>query len=256
MKIIHFALFFCIIFACCSDKQTKETVVEKEIKNEKTIKERLHSYFFYGDETPAIIFNNVNIRYDQNPNEVAFLNHKIQWIESEEEDIGSKIKIDDDLFTLKGKKTLNNVEGTTKNDVDFANNWRQIRYYNYNQQELICIEMVSYPCTGIGCGVNYYLLYDIKHKTKNYFGTYRIDDYELQLFNFNNDDKGQLDFVSKTNLNHDKTIVFELFSLGKDGIFRIQKNSKGQKYELKHTVVENSTGAKETLSENWFEPIN
>ncbi len=82
-----------------------------------------------------------------------------------------------------------------------------------------------------------------------------MDDDNLQIFNFNNADGGQLYFVSKTYLNHGETTIYELFSLGKDGIFRIQKNSKGQKYELKYTAIEDSTGVKETLLENWFEEV-
>ncbi len=116
MKTAHFSLLFFLIFTCCSSKQTKVAVVKKE----QSIKERLHNYFYYGDKKPAIIFNNVE--YNHNQPEVAFLNHKIQWISSKEEDENgvTKIKIDDDIFTYQGKMTLNNVEGTRKDDVGFA----------------------------------------------------------------------------------------------------------------------------------------
>lgn len=234
----------------CSYNHTKEEVIKKDIKIEKTIKERLDNYF---DDivTPAIIAN--NIEYHHNQREISFSNHKIKWIENDKW-TESKIQIDDDLFSLKDEMTLNNIEGITKDKVDFANNWRQIKYFKYNDQELIGIEMDNYPCTGHGCSVSYFLLYDLKHKTKNFFGTYEMIG-ELQLFNFNNGDDGQLDFISKTNANKGVTTIYELFSLGEDGIFRIQKDSKGHEYQLKYTVIEDSTGKKETLDENWFEKI-
>jgi methionine-R-sulfoxide reductase len=49
------------------------------------------------------------------------------------------------------------------------------------------------PCVGLGCSVDFFLIYDVKTKTKNFFGTFRTDR-ELELFNYGNDEK--IDFVA------------------------------------------------------------
>ena len=113
------------------------------------------------------------------------------------------------------------------------------------------------PCTGLGCSVNYYLIYDVLTKTKNFFGTFRTDN-ELELFNFGNDDK--LDYVSKTYNGdaHGSTpieFIYELYSMEANGQFNGQKNSNGLTYQIKHTTFPNDTTEADKFEEHWIVKI-
>lgn len=121
--------------------------------------------------------------------------------------------------------------------------------------------MSFYPCTGLGCSVDYFLFYDLRHKTKNYFGTFRADN-ELKLFHFNNDERYSIDYLSKsyydlTDSSGDKReIVYELFSLSDKGKFILQKDNQGMPYFIKHRfAAEDTTSFEETWQKRWFEKI-
>jgi len=213
------------------------------------------AYYADKDEIePEIIINNV----EGNKTVVPFFKHRVKWIDKESE---TKIQIDDDLFSLKKAVTLNNVQGADVDSVDFVNNWDQIKYFKFNDDELIGIRMSFYPCTGLGCSVDYFLIYDLRRKTKNFFGTFRADD-ELKLFHFNNDNEYSIDYLSKsyydlTDSSGDKReIVYELFSLSDKGEFLLQRDNKGIPYYIKHRFSgDDTTRFEEKWEQNWFEKI-
>ncbi len=236
-------------------KQDEKTATELQGKslNETPVYDRLKNHFDLYRITPSIIINNTQ----GNQTDIQLGNYKIKWINNEDE---TKIKIDNDLFTLKDKETLNVVNGIVRNKkdaVDFANNWDEVRLYKYNEDEYIGIRMPSYPCVGLGCSVHYFLIYDTKTKTKNFFGTFRVDN-ELELFNFSNDDK--IDYVSKTynaDIHNAETIeiVYQLYSIDTDGKFREQKDENGLTYQIKHTTFPTQPAKFEELIENWVVDI-
>lgn len=113
------------------------------------------------------------------------------------------------------------------------------------------------PCTGLGCNVDYFLIYDVKTKAKNFFGTFSANN-ELELFNFNNDDK--IDYVAKT-YNGDAhgltpiEFIYELYSMDTNGTFIAQKDKGGLKYQIIHTTFPNDTTKSDKLTEHWITQI-
>jgi len=242
-------LFF-LTLVSCNEKKSKSSVVKKFIaikKQEKVIDttqyfEELNSYFDLYKLTPSIVVNNVN-----NDDVLAEIgNHKIKWIDSDEE---TKIKIDDDLFSFKNVKALNDEA-----KVDFVNNWDQIQLYKYNGKEIIIVRMSFFPCNGLGCSADYFLVYDVLSKGKSYFETFRTNR-EIELFDFDNDDK--IDYVSKTykgDYNSETPIesIYELYSLEKDGKFKLQKDKKGLAYQIKITTFPEKLNKIDEYSEYWI----
>ena len=241
--------------ASCADKKPNDTTAQKTDKIETKIVEnenidtRLKNHFQFYSIKPTIEINNIK----GNQTNIQLANHKIKWFNTDDE---TKIKIDNDLFTLKDKVTLNIVH-YGKDTVDFANNWDEIKLFIHNEREYIGIRMSFAPCTGLGCSVNYFLIYDVETKSKNFFGTFRVND-ELELFDFRND--SSIDYVSKTFNGdvHGSTpieFLYELFSLGKNGQFKELKDNSGLTYQIKHTTFSNDTTKADELWEHWITKI-
>lgn len=156
-----FILIFLALFSTCfaqqakvlpipiADEQPPKPPIKKPKKPQRqykeSVEEKLKNYFYGREIVPSIIVNNTE--HDQT--KISLENNKIAWIRGEKE---TKIKINDDLFTLEGKKTLNDVDGKEQ-DVDFANNWEQIKFHKFGDRQLIGISMGNEPCTGTGCSV-------------------------------------------------------------------------------------------------------
>jgi hypothetical protein len=230
--------------------QTEKPVTKIEIlETETDINNKLKQHFELYRIKPSIEINNT----EGNQTDIQLANHNIKWFDKEDE---TKIKIDNDLFTLKDKVTLNIVH-YEKDSVDFANNWNEIKLFKQNDREYIGIRMSFAPCTGLGCSVDYFLIYDVKTKAKNFFGTFRTDN-ELELYNFNNDDK--IDYVAKT-FNGDAhgltpiEFIYELYSMGTNGQFKEQTDNNGLTYQIKHTTFPNDTTKTDELTEHWITKI-
>ncbi|MES2593666.1 MAG: hypothetical protein V4608_17415 [Bacteroidota bacterium] len=226
---------------------TEKLVTKTEILERQTnINDKLTRHFELYRIKPCIEINNT----EGHQTYIELANHKIKWFDADDE---TKIKIDNDLIPLKDKATLN-VVWDNRDSVDFANNWDEIKLYKHNGKEYIGIRMSFAPCTGLGCSVEYFLIYDVATKTKNFFGTFRTYD-ELELFDFSNDDK--VDYVSKTYRgdSHGSTpieFIYELYSMDAKGHFREQKDSKGLTYQIKQITFPNDTTKTDELTERWI----
>jgi hypothetical protein len=246
------------ISVSCDNKKTNSATIQQTEKQltkaeflviETAILDKLKQHFEAHKIKPSVQINNT----EGNQTDIQLANHKIKWFDKDDE---TKIKIDNDLFTLKDKVTLNNVN-YGKDSVDFSNNWDEIKLYKHNDREYIGIRMSFAPCVGLGCSVDFFLIYDVKTKTKNFFGTYRTDR-ELELFNYGNDDK--IDFVAKTHngsANGSTPIerIYELYSMDTNGQFKVQKDSSGLTYQIKHTFFPNDTTKTDKLTEHWITKI-
>ena len=237
-----------IIFASCSNPTKNKTIEIKTQANNIRSFDRgnLDHYFSEYEIIPSIAVNNT----EGNQTEVELSNHRIKWLNTDDE---TKIKIDNDLFTLKDKSTLN-IVWENRDSVDFADNWDEIKLYKFNDRKIIGIRMSNHRCNGIGCSVNYFLVYDIQSKTKTFFGTFRTDN-KLALYNFKNDEK--LDYLSKTfsgdaGGSTPMQFIYELYSMENRGNFILQKNSSGQTYEIKQTTFPNDTTKTETFEQRWL----
>lgn len=161
MKLIYSLVILTILTSCCIDKNKKTESIEKPVTTKISIYEQLRTYFDKYRITPSITINNI----EGNQTEILLSKHKIKWFKTENE---TKIKIDNDIFSIMDKVTLNNVHDS-EDSVNFANNWDEIKLYKYDDREIIGIRMLNDPCTGIGCSVNYFLVYDLKTKNQKLF---------------------------------------------------------------------------------------
>jgi len=245
---IRFLILMTVFLTTSCHNKTEKSI--QQISNETSnisINDQLDTYFYDYEIKPLIIVNNTESKQTL----INLGKHKIEWLDTTEE---TKIKIDDDLFTLKDKLTLNTVLGH-KDSVDFANNWDEIKLFAYNRRELIGIRMSYNPCVGSGCSLDYFLIYDLKSKTKNFFGQFRIDR-KMALYHFDN----ELSYVSKTyreSANDFKVeYIYELFSVDEKGQFNKKKNSNGLTYQIKYiTFLDDDTIRKEILEQNWIQKI-
>lgn len=94
---------------------------------------------------------------------------------------GLNIKINDRLIKAFEFITLNEVENGYV-EVSFASNLKKIKYYKYDQ--LMVFELNSSPCTGLGCLIEFHLIFDLKNKKVHPFGMFR--NYESDLYRFPN----------------------------------------------------------------------
>ena len=246
------------ISVSCDNKKPNSATIQQTEKHltkaeflviETAILDKLKQHFEDHKIKPSVQINNT----EGNQTDIQLANHKIKWFDKDDE---TKIKIDNDLFTLKDKVTLNNVS-YGKDSVDFSNNWDEIKLFKHKDREYIGIRMSFAPCVGLGCSVDFFLIYDVKTKTKNFFGTFRTDR-ELELFNYGNDDK--IDFVAKTHNGsaHGSTPIeriYELYSMDTNGQFKVQKDAGGLTYQIKHTAFPNDTTKTDKLTEHWITKI-
>jgi hypothetical protein len=218
-----------------------------------SVEENLKSYFYGREIVPSIIVNNT----ERDQTKIQLENNKIEWIRNEKE---TKIKINQDLFTLEGKKTINGLQNDDNNGaVNFANNWEQIKFYKFGDRQLIGISMGNEPCTGIGCSVAFQLIYDLKTKSKTFFGTYRIER-EVNLYDFKND--GTIDYLGKTYIGESDGVakeisnVYKLYSMNEKGVFHQQFNNKQKPYFIKRTFeAEDYKEIDSKFEANWLEEI-
>lgn len=118
------------------------------------------------------------------------------------------IKINNDSIFVNEMITQNNVE-THKIQVDYSNAVSLIQYYSY--YDILMLQTYFYPCSGLGCGVNFQILYHTKTKKTFAFGRFRTG-FEMELYNYN-DNKPY--YLSKSydgrNIEEINKITYELF---------------------------------------------
>jgi hypothetical protein len=126
-------------------------------------------------------------------------------------------------------------------------------------RQLIGIGMGSHPCTGTGCGVTFFLVYDLKTKSKSFFGSYRVNN-EIKLYDFGNN--GTIDFLSGTYAGGSDGVakeianIHELYTMDENGSFKLQSDKTGKKFFFKRIFKVN--GYKELdgkFVRNWIEEI-
>ena len=196
---------------------------------------------------PTLVIENVDI------NELDLLKHKISWVELEK---GLEITVDGQTITTSDKVTSNAVWDSGVDSVNFANCLQKVSLYE--PESLIGFVLTSSPCTGLGCGVNYQIIYDLKTGKQTYFGRFRTG-FEFQLYNFNSDERP--DYLSKTfygrNAQGIDTTEYVLYSQTKNGVFEEFKTDKQEKFWFKHIYTELQTDLNnERFEEKWIEKIN
>jgi len=271
-----FVLIFLALFTSCFSQQAKVPsptptpiplipVLEDQIpeppKDEKkfqpaqikeSVEKKLENYLYGREIVPSIIVNNT----EGDQTKINLENTIVEWIRGEKE---TKIKINGDLFSLKDQKTINDFENGRKEDVDFANDWEQIKFYKFGERKIIGISMGNEPCTGIGCSVAFQLIYDLKTKHKTFFGTYRIER-EVNLYDFKND--GTIDYLGKTYIGESDGVakevsnLYKLYPMDEKGIFHLQLDKNQNPYFIKRFFeAESYSEIDKKFEANWIEEI-
>ncbi len=235
-----------------------ETKIESN-QHKANVEEKLKKYLSNREIKPSVVINNDYAGADAEREEVIKVSkHKVIWIYSYKE---TKIKINDDIFTLKDKSSLNKADGDGKIDSEIVNSWDEIKLFKRNNRELIGISMSRDFCTGLMCSVSFYLIYDLKTKSKTFFGKFRTDT-ELKLYDFKNN--GSIDFLSTTNVSFSKTSgieyshIYEIYALDDKGNFNLQSDSNQKPYFIKRVFSSDSEEEKELdekFEQNWIEEI-
>lgn len=231
-----------VLFICISANDKTDNSTEK-IDYGKMIEE----YLRIKTIEPTVVFNN------DGRNEIDLLEHKISWLPFEK---GIEISIDGHSIKTSDKVTSNPVWDTGVDSVNFANFLHQIKVYE--SDSLIGFVLTNTPCNGLGCSVNYPIIYNIKTKRQTYFGRFRTG-FEFELYDFNSDDRP--DYLSKTffgrNAQGIDTTEFVLYSETVNGDFKEFQTKEQKKFWFKHTYTEFQMNLdNEKFEENWTEKIN
>lgn len=239
---IKIVAFLTILFGFIS--ATKMTShLEKKVDFGKMIENYLESKTI----KPTVIFNS------DGRTEFELLDHNFVWRELEN---GLEITIDGHSINTSDKVTSNPVWETGIDSVNFANFLQQVKVYE--SDSLIGFVLTNIPCIGLGCSVNYQIIYDLKTKKQSYFGRFQTG-FEFELYDFNSDNRP--DYLSKTcfcrNASGIDSTEFVLYSQSVNGIFEEFQNEDQQKFWFKHTYTEFQMDLNnEKFEENWTEKIN
>ncbi|HLV45798.1 MAG TPA: hypothetical protein VKY32_02040 [Flavobacterium sp.] len=204
-----FGLSMCF-WSCKTNSRTEETVkntvtdtVEK-FKPELyyTNKDSVLLASFEGDLENKLITPTYRIYVESDT--VSFEGFRITFSELDE---ALKILINNDVISVHDMFTQNNVE-SEKQQVDYANSLLEVNYYQ--ELNILMFLVHFYPCTGLGCGVNYQVIYHTKSKKAFAFGRFRTG-FEMELYRYDD----QPYYLSKSyegrNIEGIEKITYELF---------------------------------------------
>lgn len=91
-----------------------------------------------------------------------------------------QILINNDTLKIYEMQTENKVFGS-RDTVSYANMISKIKYYK--EYELLLFGLYFYPCTGMGCGVNYQVIYNTNSRKSFVFGRFRTGD-DMELYDY------------------------------------------------------------------------
>ena len=191
-------------------------------KQEDSLKQRIE--IFNKELENHVIEPNFTINMDSST--VTFLDFKIDSFSDEN---GLVIKVNNDEIKTYRLQTQN-IVWTAKDSVQYANQISQIKYYKY--EKLLLFQITYYPCSGLGCGANYQIIYDLKNKKSFAFGRFRTG-FDMNLYQYQTDEKTY--YLSKSfqgrNEQLKDTITYELFELTPNLPLRLSEYSAKFMYE-------------------------
>jgi hypothetical protein len=125
--------------------------------------------------------------------------------------------INSDTINIKELRTINPRTDNDHGEM-FCNSLNKIKFYkDYN---LILLEFSSSPCTGLGCSVNDYIIYHLKNKETNLFGSFRAEVSDLYNFPFNsNINYLAAEFKGDPQGSTPMKFVKKIYSMNKNGKF-------------------------------------
>lgn len=143
---------------------------------------------------------------------IVIQNYTIQRFNT---DKGLSIIVNQDTIHCYNLQTLNEV-WSGKDSVQYATDISEVKYYK--EPNILMLNLYFYPCTGLGCGVSYQLLYYPETQDAYAFGKFRSS-CEMEMYS-RDQTSDEFYFLSTTfhgrNALQKDTIIFEPFSLIKN----------------------------------------
>ena len=240
--------FFALV--SCREPQNVSITKSSELKSEAVLApDTIERQWESAERTPSIIINNID--FDENRFNLG--DHLIEWIDNGDK---RRIKINGNIIELEKEVTLNKVTHADVDSLNFSNNWQQARLYKYHDnglRDLILVTMISNPCTGLGCSVEYVMIYDAHTKTANFFGSFRGNKV-AELYHFGNNG---LYYMSQTfdGPYHGESPVIitkNLYRMDSSGTFSIAKDAQGEPYYTKKKLYNEGSKLVEEFEMSWI----
>lgn len=221
LLILSFTLFSC-------KKNSKEIKINKIDSTEKIQND-------VSDFVSALDNSEIKPTFSTSLDSVSVLNPNLK-ISSSNKNKGFVIRINENKIDVKKLQTIN-VVWSSKDSVTYANQIIEVKYYKSLNLVLLLLDFDM--CTGLGCGVNYQLIYDLSSKQVYPFGRFRTG-LDMNLYKFKDD----VYYLSKTfhgrNAELKDTIFYNLYKIESQSI-----PQKDEKHFARFTY-ENEDYEKET----------
>lgn len=194
MFILSFTLF------CCK-KNITEIKINK-VDSTKKIRNDVKNF------VSALDSSEIKPTFSTSLDSVSVLNPNLK-ISSSNKNNGFVISINENRIDIKKLLTINDV-WSSKDSVNYANNISEVKYYK--PLNLLLLQLDYDMCTGLGCSVNYQLIFDL-HSNKVFpFGRFRTG-FDMKLYKIENN----IYYLSKTfhgrNAEQKDTIFYNLYKI-------------------------------------------
>lgn len=200
MKNIYLLSSF-LIFLSCSQKKTGKISIKN--KDSISLEQQIETF------KSKLASNKVKPTFSTSPDSLSYFDKNLK-IKTQQNENKFQIFINGNKIETWKLQTLNDV-WNGKDSVTYVNELTRINYYkNLN---LLLLQLDFNPCNGIGCSVNYQLIYDFKFKKVYPFGRFRTG-FDMDLYKLENKNY----YLSKTfhgrNAQLKDTIYYELYEIG------------------------------------------
>lgn len=215
-------------------KEHKVDLKNNKIDSTKNISEKVNSFFYQLEKSE------IKPTFSTSLDSVSKFNSDLK-IKSLNQINHITIDINGNKIEIKKLQTINDVWGK-KDSVTYANQISEVKYYKSLNLVLLLLDFDM--CTGLGCGVNYQLIYDLKCKQIYPFGRFRTGT-DMNLYKF----KDAVYYLSKTfngrNAELRDTIVFNLYKIESSSIPKYQNKIfarftyENEDYEKEKSFIQN-----------------
>lgn len=221
-----------LIFLNC--KEHKVDLKNNKIDSTQNISEKVNSFFYQLEKSE------IKPTFSASLDSVSQFNSDLK-IKSLNKNNHFTIDINGNKIVIKKLQTINDV-WDKKDSVTYANQISEVKYYKTLNLVLLLLDFDM--CTGLGCGVNYQLIYDLKRKQIYPFGRFRTGT-DMNLYKF----KDAVYYLSKTfhgrNAELRDTIVFNLYRIESSSIPQYQNKIfarftyENEDYEKETSFIQN-----------------
>ncbi|GGA87154.1 hypothetical protein GCM10008015_29760 [Flavobacterium palustre] len=227
----YYSIILSLIFFNCLGQKTNQNI------NSNSIKKQVELFEF------ELKSNIIKPTFSTITDSVSFFDSKLK-IKTIKNKNHFQIKINGNKIETDKYLTLNDV-WNKKDSINYANQISQVKYYK--PLNLLILQLDFYPCTGLGCAVNYQLIYDLSSKKTYPFGRFRTG-FDMNLYKFKND----IYYLSKSfygrNAQLKDTIIYNLYKIKPKSI-----PQRDEKYFAKFTYEDENYENETSFTRKWIQ---